>query len=146
MAEFLAGELDPDKQRTGWWLPNVRAATSVGRRFERVRVVSTPPTDYSRYGLFTSRDNIAAGEDIRYLARTEAQQLGLPNHDYWLFDSRKLARLHFDDSDDRLLTVEIIEDDHEQIVQHNYWRDVAWHHATRRGDFVAQHAIRGVGD
>lgn len=146
MAEFLAGELNPDEVRTGWWLPNIRAATAAGRRFERVRVVTMPPTDYSRYGLFSSRHNIAAGEDIRYLERTEALELGLPNYDYWLFDSRKLVRLHFDDSDDRLVKVEIIEDDYEQIVQANYWRDVAWHRATRRGDFVAEHAIRGVGD
>ncbi|WP_342746796.1 DUF6879 family protein [Lentzea kentuckyensis] len=146
VAEFLAGDLDAEDIREGWWLPNVRAATAAGRRFERVRVVSMPPTDYSRYGLFTSRHNIDAGEDIRYLVRTEAHELGLPNHDYWLFDSRKLARLHFDDSDDHLVTVEIIEDDHEQIVQANYWRDVAWHHAVKRGDFVAGHAIRGVGD
>jgi hypothetical protein len=24
---------------------------------------------------------------------------GLPDHDYWLFDSRKLVRMHFDDED-----------------------------------------------
>ncbi|GAB2835057.1 hypothetical protein JOD27_007102 [Lentzea nigeriaca] len=145
MADFLAGEHD-DKMREGWWLPNVSTATAAGRRFERVRVVSIPPSDYSRYGLFSSRHNIAAGEDIRYLARTTAQELDLPSHDYWLFDSRRLVRMHFDDSDDRLVGVEVIEDEHEQIVLHNYWRDVAWHHARRRGDFVAEHAIRGVGD
>jgi hypothetical protein len=145
VADFLAGTLE-DEEREGWWLPNVRKATAEGRRFCRVRVVSIPPSDYTRYGLFTSRHTIAAGEDIRYLLRTTADELELPNHDYWLFDSRVLARMHFDDSDDRLKTVEIIEGDHKQVVQHNYWRDVAWHHAAKRGDFVAQHAIRGVGD
>lgn len=145
MDDFLAGKHD-GQVRDGWWLPNVQAASVAGLRFERVRVVSIPPSDYSRYGLFSSRHNIAAGEDIRYLARTRAHDLALPNHDYWLFDSRKLVRMHFDESDDRPLSIEIIEDDYEQIVQANYWRDVAWHHAVRRGDFVAEHAITGVGD
>lgn len=143
VAEFLAGEAK-DEDWDGWWLPNVRKATAEGRRFERVRVVSLPPSDYTRYGLFTSRRTTGAGEDIRYLVRTKADAVGLPNHDYWLFDSRKLVRLHFDESDDRLLSVEIIEDDHQQIVLHNHWRDVAWHYAVRRGDFAAEHDIRGV--
>lgn len=108
-----------------------------------MRVVTIPPSDYTRYGLFTSRQTIRAGEDIRYLTRTRAVELGLPNHDYWLFDSRKLVMMHFDD-DDQPLSVEIIEDDFEQIVQHNHWRDVAWHYAVRREDFAAEHDIRGV--
>jgi hypothetical protein len=128
----------------GWWLPNVRKATAEGRRFERVRVVNIPPSDYSRFGLWTSRQTVGAGEDIRYLVRTEAEIAGLPNHDYWLFDSRTLVRMHFDDTDDRLISVEIVEDDPDQIVQHNYWRDAAWHHAVRREDFAAEHDIRGV--
>lgn len=125
-------------------MPNIRKATAEGRRFERVRVVSIPPSDYTRYSLFTARRTIAAGEDIRYLVRTKADEVGLPNHDYWLFDSRKLVRMHFDDIDGHLSSVEIIDADHEQIVQHNYWRDVAWHYAVRRGDFAAEHDIRGV--
>jgi hypothetical protein len=48
----------------------------------------------------------------------------MPNYDYWLFDSRKLVRMHFDDAD-VLLSGEIVEEPAE-IVQHNYWRDVAW--------------------
>lgn len=35
------------------------------------------------------------GEDIRYLDRARAG--GLPDFDYWLFDSRQVARLHFDE-------------------------------------------------
>ena len=62
---------------------------------------------------------------------------GLPDHDYWLFDSRKIARLHFDEGDDHLLGVEIIEDP-VAVVQHNYWRDAARHWAVRRDDFAIE--------
>ena len=64
--------------------------------------------------------------------------IGLPDHDYWLFDSRKLAWMHFDDTDDRFLGAEIIEDS-AAIVQHNYWRDAARHWAVRRDDFAAEY-------
>src|SRR5437879_1085225 len=51
---FLAGEPDD----LAWfedWLALVRAATAEGRRFSRVRVVSLPLTDYSRFGLADAR-------------------------------------------------------------------------------------------
>lgn len=114
----------------------IREATAEGRRFSRVRVVSVPLTDYSRFSLWGSKLTNAAGEDIRYLARDKARAEGLPGHDYWLFDSRKLVRMHFDDAD-RFLGGEIIEDS-VVIVQHNYWRDVAWHRAVRRDEFAAE--------
>lgn len=112
----------------------IRQATVEGKRFARVRVVTVPLTDYSRFGLYCARYTNAAGEDIRYLARQDA--VGLPDYDYWLFDSRKLVRMHFD-ADETFLGGEII-DDPAVIVQHNYWRDAAWHHASRRDDFATE--------
>jgi hypothetical protein len=112
----------------------IREATSKGLRFTRVRVVSVPLTDYSRFGVFCSEYTNAAGEDIRYLARPDATDL--PEHDYWLFDSRRLVRMHFDE-EENFLGGETIEDP-AVIVQHNYWRDAAWHHAERREEFAAE--------
>jgi hypothetical protein len=77
-----------------------------------------------------------AGEDIRYLVHERAQEVGLPNHDYWLFDSHKLLRIHFDESD-RFVGGEII-DDPTEIVRHNYWRDAAWHYTLRRDEFATE--------
>lgn len=121
------------------WLSMVENAASVGRSFSRVRVVSLPLSDYNRWGYAVARHNIAAGEDIRYLVRERADAAGLPNHDYWLFDSRKLLRMHFAE-DDRFLTAEVVEDPAE-IVRHNYWRDAAWHHAVRRDEFGAKEQL-----
>jgi hypothetical protein len=39
--------------------------------------------------------------------------------------------------DDHFVGGEIIEDSAE-IVQHNYWRDAAWHHAVRRDEFATE--------
>jgi hypothetical protein len=117
------------------WLTMIRQATAAGRRFTRVRVVSLPLTDYSRFGIFCSGYTDLAGEDIRYLARDDAEVAGLPNYDYWLFDSSTLVKMHFDAAED-FLGGEVI-DDPVAIVQANYWRDAAWHKAARRDDFAA---------
>lgn len=133
LAQFTAGE----PVDMGWfqnWLSMIREATAAGRQFSRVRVVTTPLTTYSRFGVFCSEHTNAAGEDIRYLRRDDAS--GLPDYDYWLFDSSKLVRMRFDD-DENFLGGELIEDPAE-IVKHNYWRDAAWHLAVRRDDFATE--------
>ncbi|MFF5118693.1 DUF6879 family protein [Dactylosporangium aurantiacum] len=135
---YLAGDPD-DMPWMQSWLDLLRDAASHGRRFTRVRIVTVPLTDYSRFGVWCARLMNEAGEDIRYVTRDVAVAEELPTHDYWLFDSRKLVRMHFDDSN-HFLGGEVIEDDAE-IVQHNYWRDAAWHHAIERDDFAAQQGI-----
>ena len=40
--------------------------------------------------------------------------------------------------DDRFLGAEVVEEP-AVIVQHNYWRDVARHHAITRDEFVAKY-------
>jgi hypothetical protein len=141
LRKFLANEPD-DLPWMQSWLDMLRGATAKGQRFARVRLVTLPLTDYSRFGVWCAKFTNGAGEDIRYLERDKAEALALPDHDYWLFDSRKLVRMHFDASD-AFLGGEVIEDAAE-IVKHNHWRDTAWHHATRRDDFVTKQQVRGV--
>ena len=106
---YVAGEPD-DMAWAKPWLDQVRKLASEGKRFRRVRVVSLPLSDYQRCGvLAVVAHNIEAGEDIRYLAREQADDL--PQFDYWVFDAgtaaARVAKLHFDDAD-RLLGAEII--------------------------------------
>lgn len=131
--KFLAGEPD-DLPWMQEWLDMIRAAMADGRRFRRVRVVSLPLTDYSRFGVWCAQFTNAAGEDIRYLTRDRAEATELPHHDYWLFDSRTLVRMHIND-DDQFLGAELVEEP-AAVVQANYWRDAAWHHAVTRDDFA----------
>lgn len=132
---FRAGE-PVDLSWAESWFSMIREATAEGRRFGRVRIVSVPLSDYSRFGLWAARLTSEAGEDIRYLPRDVAGRLDLPNYDYWLFDSRKLVRMHFGE-EDKFQGGEIVADAAE-IVRHNYWRDVAQHYAIRRDDFEAK--------
>ncbi|WP_029535145.1 DUF6879 family protein [Saccharopolyspora spinosa] len=136
LRKFLDGE--PDVSYHEGWSNMVRQATAEGRRFSRVRVVTFPLTDYTRFAMWVAGYTREAGDDIRYITREQAA--GLPNYDYWLFDSRKLLKMRFTD-DDQFLGAEVIEDPAE-IVQHNYWRDVAQHHAIERDEFVAKYEQR----
>jgi len=120
----------------------LREATAQGRRFARVRLVSLPLNDYSRFGVWCAQFTNGAGEDIRYLERDRAEAAGLPNHDYWLFDSRTLVRMHFD-YHDAFLGGEVVKDTAE-IVRANFWRDAAWHYAVRRDDFAAEQRVARV--
>lgn len=131
LRRFLAGEPD-DLPWIQTWLTMLGEAAAAGKRFSRVRVVTMPLTDYSRFGVWCSRFTTGAGEDIRYLPRDLAD--GLPAHDYWLFDSTKLVRMHFAE-DMSFLGGEVVGDPVE-VVRHNHWRDVAWHHAIRRDEFA----------
>jgi len=114
----------------------VREAAAAGRLFSRVRVVSLPLTDYSRFAMWVGGYTREAGDDIRYLTRDQAEAAELPKHDFWLFDSRQLIMMNFAE-DDRFLGAEIIEEP-AMIVQHTYWRDAARHHAVPRDEFVAE--------
>lgn len=138
--KFVAGE--PDVSFHENWLNMVREATAEGSLFSRVRVVSFPLTDYTRFGMWVSGFTREAGDDIRYLDRDQADAVELPKHDFWLFDSRKLVKMHFGD-DDRFVGAEVIED-RSTIVEHNYWRDAARHHAINRDEFVARYEQRDV--
>jgi hypothetical protein len=131
LAQFLAGDRVNLSYMDEWLALMVRLRVE-GKRVERVRVVSWPYSDYTRYGLWLCRYNTRAGEDIRYLSRERA--IGLPDHDYWLLDSSRLYIVRFTDADE-LLGAEQIEDV-PAILRHNFWRDTAWHHAIPYSEFV----------
>ena len=134
--QFLSGDL-PSLDSYESWMQNVREQTASGKRIERARVVSEPWSDYTRFGLWACRTTVDAGEDIRYLARVRALPLRLPDYDYWLFDSRLLVLIHFDDETNEILRWEVVRDP-AAVVQHSYWRDAAWHYAAPRDEYIEQ--------
>ncbi|GAA4573751.1 DUF6879 family protein [Planotetraspora kaengkrachanensis] len=139
-AAFLSGEAEQldrlNKIQRVRWFDLMRDATSAGKRVERVRVVTEPHGDYTRYTLALTAGNASVGEDIRYLPRHHTSVSALPSWDYWLFDSRLVARLWFDDGgDSRLLGAELIEVP-AQVVEHCAWRDAAWHYAIPHTEYT----------
>jgi hypothetical protein len=135
LRRFLAGEPD-DYEWHRSWLDKIRKDRIAGKIWQRVRIVSVPPSEYTRYGLEVARLNIEAGEDIRYLRRSIAVKLGIAPYDAWLFDSTRLVHLHFDKGDDTFCGAETIADP-AVVTRHLQWRELAWRHAQTRDEFVA---------
>ena len=92
--QFLAGET-VDLEWLAGWLEHIRDATSAGVAVQRVRIVNEPLNDYARFLLAMSPNNIAAGEDIRYLPSDKAAGIDLPKEDCWLFDDDNLVFVIF---------------------------------------------------
>lgn len=125
--QFLASE------PVGWnlddpWCVERREQVALGKRFERVRVLDEPATTGQQYLIENARRNRAVGEDIRTLTRGRAGELRLPREDFWLFDSRVVALLHFDDADE-MTGVELITNPVD-VLRYCQAREAAWHHAT----------------
>ncbi|QES45288.1 hypothetical protein DEJ49_33665 [Streptomyces venezuelae] len=127
-AQFLAGRpVDWDGVDAAWCKER-REQTALGKTFGRVRIIDEPPTPGQLYLLDNARRNSAVGEDIRSLWRRDADRLNLPAEDFWIFDSRLVALLNFDD-DDNLQDVELIT---EPVAVNRYAqaRDAAMHYAV----------------
>ncbi|MFI9718911.1 DUF6879 family protein [Streptomyces sp. NPDC052396] len=112
-----------------------RALAEQGKRVERVRLVDDPPTDNQRYLLDGAPVTIEAGEDIRYMWRADAERLVLPMADFWLFDSRTLARFHHEDG--RTLGLELVTEP-AAVLAACQVRDAAWHFAVPYEEFNAR--------
>ncbi|MET8383614.1 DUF6879 family protein [Streptosporangium canum] len=89
-------------------MERVSADRAAGRTWRRVRIVSVPPSDYTRYGIEVARLSVKAGEDIGYLDRAAAERLGLAPYDAWLLDAARLVHLHFSDADDTFVGAELV--------------------------------------
>jgi hypothetical protein len=131
--KFLEGEPDDYSWGEDWWAV-VREVTGTGRSVRRARVVTEPHVDYTRWGLVVANQNIAAGEEIRYLPRHLIDSAELTTDDFWLIDDRLLAFTVFEPSG-RYVGWGISEDpvivDHARVV----WGRV-WDKAIPHADYV----------
>ncbi|MFJ9371496.1 DUF6879 family protein [Nocardia sp. NPDC101769] len=77
-----------------------------GKVIRRVRVVSEPHTDYTRFALAVAPLNITAGEDVRYIPRHKIDEALLSGDDWWIFDDHLVAFSVFspDGADEGLAT------------------------------------------
>lgn len=136
-ADFLAGTIRPLDEIPFFsaWHDSIRRVASEGRQVRRVKILDEPATDYQRFEVWAGQFNAAAGEDIRYLRRERANEIGLPlAGDWWLFDSKYLALMQFD-PDGRPLGGEVI-DDEDLVRQHCAWRDLAVRYATPHTEWM----------
>jgi hypothetical protein len=133
LGESAAPQFEADSRE---YLNNVRAKVAAGVRYQRVEVVPEPLASYLRFDVWIRcLYHCPAGEDVRYLARDQANRLQLPDHDFWTFDGERLVLLYFTASN-RLIGAELVADP-DMVARHEAWLDMAYQHATPHAEFVA---------
>ncbi|GAA4199370.1 hypothetical protein GCM10022252_51010 [Streptosporangium oxazolinicum] len=133
--KWLKGESDD----LGWhqeWLDHLREVTTLGVRVERLRIVTEPHTRYIRWEMTLNPGNIEAGEEIRYLPRHEAEDIGFPAEDCWLFDDDGLVLSLFEP--DGRSGGFALEDDPELIARYRTVRDQAWSRGIPHAVYVTE--------
>jgi hypothetical protein len=118
------------------WCTHIRQQTAAGKYVGRVRVVDNPPTEGQLFLLGYARCNAATGEDARNLWREEAERVRLPAEDFWIFDSRLVAILRFDEQN-VFHDAEIITEPSE-VLRYCQVRDAAVAASRPYGEFAAQ--------
>lgn len=134
--KFVAGTPEPPTQEEfRAWYAKIRAETSAGITFERVRLFDDPPTDYQRWTRYMDRWNIEAGEVIDYLRRDHATRAGITEafagRDFWLLDDARLMLMSFDDEHRRSITELSTEEN--DVHRARSWRDLAIRTARKEG-------------
>lgn len=95
---WQSGHHPDPTDREQWWRPwhdVVASAVERGVVVRRARIVSEPVSEYIRFEHDITYQNIAAGEQVRWLPRRRASDLALPGNDFWLFDGRLVLWNHF---------------------------------------------------
>jgi hypothetical protein len=110
-AAFRRGAWDMAAERADRraWLDLVAETVARGVAVRRARIVSTEVSDYIRYEYAGTQMNIEAGEQVRWLPRHQASDLGLPGNDFWLFDD-KLVQFNVFDGQGRWVGTDFNED------------------------------------
>ncbi|WP_348537826.1 DUF6879 family protein [Nocardia cyriacigeorgica] len=130
---FLVGE-PQDPQASARWHALMREVTGSGRVVQRVRVVSEPHGDYTRFSIGTTAANLDAGEDIRWLPRHDAP-VDLPDDDWWLFDE-ELAAFTVFTADGEALPGWVATSDPVVVAHCAQRRDDLWAKAIEHADYA----------
>lgn len=111
----------PDDGFLDGWLAQIRQLRATGRTFERVRMLTDPPTEYLKWMISLTHRNVEAGEDIRWIDEHEAREFDAPRYDFYLLDDRLVAQLHFDATG---LAGAEVTNEPGTVIEHRRWRDV----------------------
>ncbi|MGL4340589.1 MAG: DUF6879 family protein [Rhodoglobus sp.] len=88
---FRRSGILPDDANSDW-AALIAQSISVGKSFKRLRLLSAIPTEYELFELEVYKIGVRAGEEIRVAQRDEYPF----DQDFWFFDNRWIARMHYD--------------------------------------------------
>ncbi|MFF7028818.1 DUF6879 family protein [Streptomyces albidoflavus] len=136
-AALFAGERNDLADRDPRWndLHSAIAAT-VGRAVSvrRMRVVSEPGTGYFRFEHACTAQNLAAGEEVRWLTRRRARGLLFPASDPWTFDDRLVRYSIF--SGPGAFVEDLLDEDPATVKSYADACGLIWKRATPHDEFT----------
>ncbi|MEU8136140.1 DUF6879 family protein [Streptodolium elevatio] len=96
---YLAGEPYDMAREPTKWQSYIRARTSEGINWRKVRVLGDNLTPYERWECEWGYPASARhGQRTRILQRADADRIGLPAYDWWMFDSAIVLKFHYDET------------------------------------------------
>lgn len=101
LRRWEAGEsYEPEEQPASWkaWDDLMTETAGRGVALERLRVVTVPHSDYTRWLLSRTEIRLEVGEAVRWLPRHLTDPAAVPGDDYWLFDDDTVAFTTFAES------------------------------------------------
>ncbi|MGH3862522.1 DUF6879 family protein [Actinokineospora sp.] len=122
------GRVLPESQEDQEWEAYIRDLRAAAIPFERVRMVHEPVTEYQRWIHSTTDRNVRLGEDVRWLAESDARRLAMPADDFYLIDDQCVAVLRFDRLGE-MKSVDV-DDDAGVVARYRTYGDRAWAVAT----------------
>ncbi|MET8129960.1 DUF6879 family protein [Streptomyces sp. NPDC005065] len=135
-AAWLAGHRYSINDRSSWWTgfhDTVASAVGRGVVVRRARIVSEPTSDYIRFEHAHTPQNLAAGEDVRWLPRPMAVDLLVPVNDFWLFDDRLIRVHHFAGTGAHVR--DELESRPDVVKRHAESFEAVWERAIPHGDY-----------
>lgn len=125
LERYLAGEPEPDMERKGPWLAQLREETARGLYNYKVWALPTPLIDRTRFACeWGYAYNVKAGEDVRILdLGVKSWPEGLVHHDFFLLDDKEVVRMHYDDEGHFIGGEPLTED---VLPMYRTARDIAW--------------------
>lgn len=115
------------------WLVRIRRYRESGRTIGRVHVIRKPITDYLRFEFAFYAHSTRAGEDVRILDLTDKDNPGLPDQDFWMFDSTHVVEMQYR-ADGTQIGRELL--DNPDLAQYTHWRDLAASLSVPFADYV----------
>ncbi|MCX2967839.1 MULTISPECIES: DUF6879 family protein [Streptomyces] len=134
---WRAGDDPRDRPREEWWgafHDAVVDAVHRGVTVRRARVVSEPLSEYILHEYACTYRNVEAGEDVRWLPRSQASDLLLPGNDLWIFDDRLIRYGMFSGNGE--LVGQSLEDDPDVVARHAAAFDAVWERAVPHANYT----------
>ena len=135
-AAWRAGHRYALDDRASWWNSfHDLVAGAVGRGVvvRRARIVSEPVSEYIRFEYSCTPQNLAAGEEVRWLPRRLASDLLLPGNDLWIFDGRLIQFGLF--AGDGRFVEDVMEERPDVVKRHAEAFEAVWSRAIPHEDY-----------